>query len=245
MPDDQHPGFEYWEVNDPAHAYPVGPVSLELSGSTHISGNADVTFPQALPKDRTVAERSIGVAGEGKLWFGLECSTDAQGKVTCEAVLRARHLAWFPSHDETAPGSRLEVRLTQAELNGTGHKQAAAAHGPLHCDVFTVWWGGTAAKANLHLVLWHFEMSLDSLRQAQEEAKHKAKQGIGSDPGLADPPATPTPTPPPPPPPPPLHRLHRLHRSTRGPAGRQAGEAVRAAGEARRVLQAAGVGLFG
>ena len=113
MPD--HTGFEYWKLND-TQPFPVGNITLFYGTEGGASASADIDLPAALPNAATVAERSIGIADSAKLWFGLECTVLANGKVSCEAVLCGKHLHWFPAHPETAPGPEQELRVTDAQM---------------------------------------------------------------------------------------------------------------------------------
>src|SRR5688572_16377065 len=119
MPHD-HPGFDYWEVDDAGHPFPVGDLNLTRDDADFIKVEADFALPQALPKPATVAERSIGIAGTATLWVAVECATDPQGNVVCEAVLRGKHLHFYPEHNETEAGPLQEIRLTMADMRAFG-----------------------------------------------------------------------------------------------------------------------------
>src|SRR5262249_22948997 len=113
-----HPGFEYWKTDDLANAFPVGAINLMSSSLSGASAYASISIPTTLPDKKAVAERSIGITDSTKLWFAIECTQDALGTITCEAVLRGQHLHWFKSHNEGSVGDRQEVRLSGAELTG-------------------------------------------------------------------------------------------------------------------------------
>jgi len=172
---DEHPGFEYWEVNDPKHAYPVGQIDLKWSDEGGASASADMTIPAAQPTAATVAERSIGVAGSTQLWFGLECTTQAGGQVTCEAVLRGKHVHWYPEHNETAPGPVQELRVSAKELKGGGRKEALAAHGP-HCDLFSATWFQHQGKVGFDLTVTHWATTPAGFLELRKRAAHDAER---------------------------------------------------------------------
>ncbi|HSQ95651.1 MAG TPA: hypothetical protein VLM18_06080 [Croceibacterium sp.] len=140
-----HPGFEYWKATNLQFPFPVGEIDLSWGDEESAKASVDFTLTAAQPEKKTVAERSIGIKDSAKLWFALECTTDAQGKVTCEALLRGTHLHWFPAHGEHAPGPEQSIRLTAADLAGAGRKEALDDHRP-HCDLLSVTWGQDKAK---------------------------------------------------------------------------------------------------
>jgi hypothetical protein len=194
-----HPGFEFWKLSDP-HPFPVGNIDLSWGDETSANASAEFTLPQTQPEKKTVAERSIGITDSAQLWFALECTTDAQGKVNCEAVLRGRHVHWFPDHGECAPGPVQEIRLSAADLKGGGRKEVLGAHGP-HCDLFdATWWQKANGGIGCELSVWHFQYTvqgfLDMRARAQREAEHYPKfDWPHPDYHLPDPSPTPPPKP--------------------------------------------------
>lgn len=175
MPQDEHPGFDYWETDDAAHPFPVGDITLNHEDGTWIHAEAEIALPQAQPKPATVAERSIGVAGSCQLWFGLECTTDLQGRLVCEAVLRGRHVHWFPDHGETGAGTVQEIRLTMAEMGGFGRHERLAAHGP-HCDLFSATWHQRAGKLHVTLCVIHLRNTVAGFLAGRERSRREAER---------------------------------------------------------------------
>lgn len=199
MPQDEHPGFEYWEVNDSTHPFPVSDVEFDTGTEDTTAASADIELPTKQPKPATVAERSIGVAGSGQLWFGLECVTDLQGQLKYEGVMRGRHVHWFPAHGESGVGPVQEIRLSMAELGGFGRKQVLAAHGP-HCDAFSATWHQRNGKVHVELYLLHVRSSPAQLLEDRERWKREAERMPPWRPSVIVP-EVPHETPPPAPPP--------------------------------------------
>ena len=174
MPQDEHPGFEFWDPGDINHPFPVGNIVFGSSAPDGGSASANFTLPPALPGPSFVAERSIGMARSCKLWFALRCTRDAAGAIACEAVLRGQHLNFFPEHGEDDVGPLQEIRLSAAELRAGGFRQLIAGHGP-HCDTFSATWGGGwQGQFNCTLSTWHFGMTIEEFRRAQEKAEREA-----------------------------------------------------------------------
>ncbi len=199
MPQDQHPGFEYWEENDAANPFPVGDITLNYDDQDWTHAEADITLPQAQPKPATVAERSIGVVDSGQLWFGLECVTDLQGRLRCEAVLRGRHVHWFPEHGESGVGPVQEVRLSAAEMAGFGRREQFAAHGP-HCDLLTASWHQRQGKLHVELAVLHIRNTVAGFLAERERRRREAELMPPWRPSVVVP-EEPRETPPPAPPP--------------------------------------------
>jgi len=197
MPQDEHPGFDHWEVNDSNHPFPVGDIQLDTEADDFMAASVDIELPQTLPKPATVAERSIGVTGSGQLWFGLECTTDLQGNVRCEGVLRGRHVHWFPDHGESDVGPKQEVRLSMAEMGGFGRREAMAAHGP-HCDLFSVVWHQRQGRLHLELSVLHIRRTVAQFLADRERWKREAERMPPWRPSVIVP-EVPHETPPPPP----------------------------------------------
>lgn len=173
---DEHSGFEYWEAADLTNPFPVGQINLYSSDEHGASASVDFTIPTSLPHKKTVAERSIGIADSSKLWFALECTENKQGKIACEAVLRGKHLYWYPEHGETAGGELLELRLGGAELAGAGFKEALDEHGP-HCDALQLSWYQSNGKLHCSLNVAHLPFTIPALlemrrRTAEEHQRH-------------------------------------------------------------------------
>jgi hypothetical protein len=202
MPQDEHPGFDHWEVNDAAHPFPVGDITLNYDDKDWTHAEADIALPQApqdLPKPATVAERSIGVVDSGQLWFGLECTNDPQGRLVCEAVLRGRHVHWFADHGESGVGPVQEVRLSMAEMGGFGRKEQLAAHGP-HCDLFSATWHQRQAKVHVELSVIHVRDTVAGFLHERERSRREAERMPPRRPSVIVPelpPETPPPAPPP------------------------------------------------
>lgn len=202
MPQDEHPGFDYWEVNDAAHPFPVGDITLNYDDKDWTHAEADITLPppaQGLPTAATVAERSIGVVDSGQLWFALECMKDLQGRLVCEAVLRGRHVHWFPEHGESGVGPVQEVRLTMAEMGGFGRKEQLAAHGP-HCDLFSATWHQRQGKLHVELGVIHVRNTVAGFREDRERSRREAERMPPRRPSVIVP-VVPDESPPPAPPP--------------------------------------------
>lgn len=175
MPQDEHPGFEYWDVNDPTCPFPLGDVAFDTGTEDCTAATADIELPQKQPKAATVAERSIGVAGSGQLWFALECVTDPQGKLRYEGVMRGRHVHWSPEHGESGVGPVQEIRLSMAELGGFGRKETMAAHGS-HCDLFSAAWHQRNGKVHVELYLLHVRRSVAQFLADRERWKLEAER---------------------------------------------------------------------
>lgn len=199
MPQDEHPGFDFWDERDPDHPFPVGDIDLDVEAADCTSGSADLELPQGLPTGATVAERSIGVVGSGQLWFALECVKDLQGGIRCEGVMRGRHAHWYPEHGEKDAGPVLEVRLSMAELGGFGRKEALGAHGQ-HCDLFAVTWHQRHGKVHVELYLLHVTRSVAQFLADRERWKREAERMPPWRPSVVVP-EVPRETPPPAPPP--------------------------------------------
>lgn len=176
MPHD-HPGFAYWEADDPGHPFPVGNIDLRWGDADTAKAVADLAPPRTQPTPATVAERSIGVARSAQFWFALECATDVLGKVTCEAVLRGRHVHYWPEHGEDQPGPIQEVRLSMADLGlGFGTRERLAPHGPLHCDLFTVTWFLWEGKVRCELFVSHFAQTVQQFLDMREKNRREAER---------------------------------------------------------------------
>jgi hypothetical protein len=202
MPQDQHPGFDYWESDDAAHPFPVGDITLNYDDKDWTHAEVDITLPQAppgVPTPATVAERSIGVVDSGQLWFGLECTKDLQGRLTCQAVLRGRHVHWFPDHGESGVGPVQEVRLSMAEMGGFGRKEQLAAHGP-HCDLLTATWHQRQGKLHVELGVMHIKNTVAGFLAQRERSRREAELMPPWRPSVIVP-EVPHETPPPAPPP--------------------------------------------
>ena len=199
MPQDEHPGFEYWEVDDAAHPFPVGDITLDYDDKDWIHAEADIALPPTQPKPATVAERSIGVVDSGQLWFALECVTDLQGGLVCEAVLRGRHVHWFPEHGESGVGAVQEVRLTMADMAGFGRREQLAAHGH-HCDLFSATWHQRQGKVHVELSVLHVRKTVAGFLADRERSRREAERMPPRRPSVIVP-ELPHETPPPAPPP--------------------------------------------
>jgi len=174
MPHD-HPGFDYWDIDDHDHPFPVGDIEIAPDTEDATQAEADFTLPAKLPGPATVAERYIGLVGLAQFWFALECSPDALGNVTCEAVLRARHLQFFPDHGETGAGPELAIRLTMADMAVGKRCEALAAHGP-HCDLLSLSCSVRAGKVHCELYLLHVRKTVQGLLDSRERWKREAER---------------------------------------------------------------------
>jgi hypothetical protein len=161
MPHD-HPGFDYWDIDDPDHRFPVDDIEIPPNTDDTIEAIVELALPQTQPGPATVAERYIGIVGLVQFWVALECRTDALGKMTCEAVLRAKHLQFYPDHGETGAGPEQAIRLTMADMAGAGWRESLAAHGP-HCDLFNVQWSSHQGKVHCELFLIHVRNTVQGL----------------------------------------------------------------------------------
>jgi hypothetical protein len=173
MPQDDHPGYDFWDVTDINHPFPVDPIVFGTSTGEGGSASATVTLPPKLPRPKVVAERSIGMARSAKLWFALRCEQDAQGNIACEAVLRGQHLNFFPEHGEGDVGPLQEIRLSTAQMRAGGFEQRVAGHGP-HCDTFSATWNAWPNQFTFTLGTWHFAMTPETFRAAQDKAAREA-----------------------------------------------------------------------
>ena len=200
MPQDDHPGFEFWDPNDINHPFPVGEIDMGISTDGGGSASASIVLPPALPKPKVVAERFIGMARSAKLWFALRCERDAQGAITCEAVLRGQHLNFWPEHGEADVGPLQEVRLTAAQLRAGGYHERILAHGEAHCDVFSATINVWPAHVTCVLEAWHYHMTPQAFREKQEKAAREAYYGVPSSKPRGLVPEIPFPTPAPEPP---------------------------------------------
>lgn len=174
MPDD-HPGFELWDVNDAAHPFPVGETTVRHDDESFARAEADWSLPQTQPTPKTVAERSVGIQKSSQMWFALECTTDAQGQVVSEAVLRGKHTRWFPLHGETDSGPRQEIRLSMAEMRAGGRREMLAAHGP-HCDLFSAAWWLVPGGLHCELTVMHVGMTVQGFLDARAKADREAER---------------------------------------------------------------------
>ena len=208
MPHD-HPGFEYWDVTDAGFPFPVDVPQPGIQAINEFGGSAVavLTVPDAQPTTKTVAERSIGYKASSQFWFALECTT-ANGVVTCQAVLRGRHVHWFPEHlGETEPGPVQEIRLSAAQMSGWGQKEVLAKHGQ-HCDSFFVSWAVNGLSVRCELTVVHILCTIPEWEAARakaaREAEHKPPPEVPITPAPIPPgPMPPAPMPPPPEPMPP------------------------------------------
>jgi len=172
MPD-EHPGFDYWSVNDAAHPFPVGEINLQFSDESCASVTAEVTLPQAQPTKKTVAERYIGIQRCAQLWIALECTTNAAGATACEAVMRGRHLFANPDHGETGPGPLLELRVAGADLQRSHRSELLAPHGP-HCDMLVLFWSLSQGKVLCDLSVFHWGQTVEEFLEARDKAAREA-----------------------------------------------------------------------
>jgi hypothetical protein len=200
MPQDEHPGFEFWDVTDINHPFPVGPIAFGSSTDEGGSASASFILPPKLPRPKVVAERPIGMARSCQLWFALRCEQDAQGAIVCEAVLRGRHLHFFAEHGEAAIGPLQEVRLSAAHLRAGGYHERVAAHGSQHCDVFSATIHVWPAEVVCELRVSHHELTPEVYREAQDKAAREAYYTPPSDKPRGLVPEIPFPTPAPVPP---------------------------------------------
>jgi hypothetical protein len=193
-----HPGFEYWETDDPAHPFPVGDIDFDFDDSDGMTANVDLTPPKKQPKPRTVAERSIGIPMCAQMWIALECSTDAQGKLVYEAVFRARHVHWYPQHGETGIGPVQEIRVAANKLAMWGSDETLAAHGQ-HCDLFHASWAVQQSVIRLQLFVQHFEKTVAKFLADRERSREEAERMPPLRPSriVPDEPLEPPPPPPP------------------------------------------------
>lgn len=175
MPDFEHPGFTYWPGNHPG--FPIGEIAK--FGSDHVScwAEASFTLPQNPAHAKIAAVRFAGFPGSGKLWFAVECITDAAGILVCEWVLRGQHLRWFEDHGESGPGPVMEMRLNQATMFGWGSHDTLAEHGP-HCDLMRAIWGLNQGRVNCYLSVTHQILSLREYEAEQEKAAREIEKGV-------------------------------------------------------------------
>jgi hypothetical protein len=203
MPHD-HPGFDYWDVNDPNHPFPVGDLDYIFSKESAAAVQGKFTLPNTQPTPHTVAERYMGIVRSAQFWAALECTTDAQGNVTCEAVLRAKHLYWYPEHAETEAGPVQEVRLSMAQMQLGGRTERLVAHGP-HCDELSLLWGAGGGTVWFVLSVTHYELSVDAFIEWRDWNKRELERAPpGPIPPARPDPTTPVPVPTPTPVPTPV-----------------------------------------
>ena len=174
MPHD-HPGFDLWDVDDANHPFPVSDIDIIHDQLDFTFVSVDLTLPQAQPELKTAAERYIGIVARSQLWVAIECTTDAQNQVTCEAVLRGKHLHFYPEHGESAAGPLQEIRLTQADMRGPNRREAMAAHGP-HCDLFSASWHLRPGKIHCELAVLHVRNTVQGFLDSRAQSKRDAER---------------------------------------------------------------------
>jgi hypothetical protein len=193
MPDYDHPGFTYWPGNDPK--FPIG--NVELAGTPgRVGGSAtgEIALPQAAPQPKIAAARFIAVEHSCKLWFALECTTNAAGQLASEVVLRGQHLYFWKDHCENEVGPVMEVRLSAAQWLAGGTTEVVADHGH-HCDTLFAHWGLKGAAVSCYLSVLHFEKSKRQYLADLEEAARQAETGVYEDVPLPPEPEGPVPVP--------------------------------------------------
>ncbi len=198
MPDD-HPGFDHWNPRDPDHPFPVGDFELKWGTEDGAKGEVDLTLPQKQPARATVAESYIGVIRSAQLWCAIECVNDLAGNLVCQAVLRGRHVHWYPGHGESEGGPVQEIRLSMADMRNWGGREALAAHGP-HCDLFCVDWTVRESKVHFEIMVMHFGMTVQGFLDMRERNNREAERLPLRPPEFVPLPHPGTPTPKPKPP---------------------------------------------
>jgi hypothetical protein len=124
---------------------------------------------------------------------------DPQGRLLCEAVLRGRHVHWFPEHGESAVGPVQEIRLSEAEMAGAGRKEQFAAHGP-HCDAFSASWHQRQGSIHVELSVMHVRKTVARFLADREQSRREAERMPPWRPSVIvpdEPDETPPPAPPP------------------------------------------------
>lgn len=173
MPHD-HPGFDYWEVDDAAHRFPIDEIRLDMDDEETAAATVEMTPPKALPKPATVAERSVGIAHSSQLWFALECVRNLQGQIVYEGVFRGRHLHWHADHGENAPGPIQEIRLSANDMAMWGRQERIAAHGP-HCDLFVANWSVQQGTIRVELCVMHFKNTPAGFLELRENTRRESE----------------------------------------------------------------------
>lgn len=163
----KHPGFADWPRDSTEYPFPIGPFHHFSGDKRGIEARTEITFPPKPPAGKTAADGGIGSNYSGKLWFTLKCTTSANGKVSCEVVLRGQHNHAFPSHGEKEDGPPLEIRLKHADLtknHGSGQREIFADHGK-HCDRLLVEWSMSGGKLHLMVKVRHYMISAKEARK--------------------------------------------------------------------------------
>jgi hypothetical protein len=175
---DDYPGFDNWDPADADHPFPFGEIDVRRGNEDSAKVWVDFLLPQTQPTAKTVAVRYAGVEKSTQLWFAIECTRDAAGKVACQLVLRARHFHWWAEHGETGPGPLLEIRQPMAGLGVAGGKvDKLAAHG-LHCDEFEAWWYFWQGQIRCELMVKHHQMSVQDVLDEQARINREAERGV-------------------------------------------------------------------
>jgi hypothetical protein len=188
-------GWDYWRVDDPL-PYPVGDIDVGSTGSSVASADCVITLPNAIPSAKTIAERSVGIARSWRFAFGIRSQRQPGGQVVNEIVCTAKHVTWFPDHNETGPGGEQTFRIAQANLNPNGNTIIKdIAHGPNHYDrVWLTYQPRGGGSVSLSFLGSHRTWGAIGVPDPPPEPP---------DPDPLPPPPPPPPSPPPPPPPPP------------------------------------------
>jgi hypothetical protein len=183
MPDDWHKGYEYWQVGDLAHPYPIGDFDIQYSSDSGAGVTCSFVAPAAIPatdkRKKWCAERSVGIRDSYKFWVALECEQVKGGGIACEAVLRVRHMTAVAGHLEDPVSDLIEIRIDSGDFAKGGWRQEIGDHNPRHCDTLSASWSTDAAgKTQLTLAAFHWRETPAEFREAQRRAREEAEHGL-------------------------------------------------------------------
>lgn len=138
---DDYPDYDFWSVNDPNYPYPI-PNDIQVFPSSYpeavASASGTVVIPTAIPYEKTIAERSAGIAHSWRFTIAVIAERTARG-VKSEIVCTAQHVNFFPDHGETSIGAEQTFRLdpNNIAVNRTESILQDSPHAPQHYDRVT------------------------------------------------------------------------------------------------------------
>lgn len=115
---DDYPDHQYWASNDANFPFPI-PDELQVHPSSDPESvamvSATVFVPTAIPFEKTIAERSAGIAHSWRFTVAIVAHRTAAG-VDSELVCTAQHVNFFPEHNETTLGAEQTFRVNPRNL---------------------------------------------------------------------------------------------------------------------------------
>lgn len=129
-------GYELWPFNDANFPAPIqNDIQVVTSSETLVRVECTVIFPAAIPFQKVIQERSVGIAHSWRFAVAVVASRIA-GRVRSQIVCTARHLKWFEEHNETEVGGEQVFLINSNDLvvGRSVEDTKDIAHGPVHFD---------------------------------------------------------------------------------------------------------------